>query len=63
MKTENKLATYVINLKRSTDRMESMDKALGEMSIQYERIEAVDAKTLSTEFLERNATPSAEYPY
>lgn len=63
MKTESKLATYVINLKRSTDRMESMDKALREMSIRYERIEAVDAKTLSTEFLERNATPSAEYPY
>ncbi len=63
MKTENKLATYVINLKRSTDRMESMDKALREMSIRYERIEAVDAKTLSTAFLERNATPSAEYPY
>lgn len=37
------LATYVINLKRSTERMESMSEALEAMNVDYERVEGVDA--------------------
>ncbi len=57
------LATYVINLKRSTERMESMSEALEAMNVDYERVEGVDAQLLSNELLSKNATPSVEYPY
>lgn len=57
------VATYVINLKRSTERMESMRKALESMNVDYERIEGVDAQFLSDELLSKNASPSIEYPY
>ena len=56
------LATYVINLKRSTERMESMSEALEAMNVDYERVEGVDAQLLSNELLSKNATPSVEYP-
>ncbi|WP_197457973.1 glycosyltransferase family 25 protein [Sutterella sp. KLE1602] len=57
------LVTYVINLKRSTERMENMDRALKAMQVDYERVEGVDAQLLSEVLLSRNATPSVEYPY
>ncbi len=57
------LATYVINLKRSTERMESMSEALEAMNVDYERVEGVDAQLLSNELLSKNATLSVEYPY
>lgn len=37
------LVAYVINLKRSTERMENMDRALKAMQVGYERVEGVDA--------------------
>lgn len=60
---DNTLVTYVINLKRSTERMENMDRALKAMQVDYERVEGVDAQRLSEDLLSRNATPSVEYPY
>ena len=63
MMHDNTLVTYVINLKRSTERMENMDRALKAMQVDYERVEGVDAQRLSEDLLSRNATPSVEYPY
>ena len=60
MMNDNTLVTYVINLKRSTERMENMDRALKAMQVDYERVEGVDAQRLSEDLLSRNATPSAE---
>ena len=54
---DNTLVTYVINLKRSTERMENMDRALKAMQVDYERVEGVDAQRLSEDLLSRNATP------
>lgn len=45
------LVTYVINLKRSTERMENMDRALKAMQVDYERVEGVDAQLLSEDLL------------
>lgn len=63
MMNDNTLVTYVINLKRSTERMENMDRALKAMQVDYERVEGVDAQLLYEVLLSRNATPSVEYPY
>lgn len=63
MMHDKMLVTYVINLKRSTERMENMDRALKAMQVDYERVEGVDAQLLSEVLLSRNATPSVEYPY
>jgi glycosyl transferase, family 25 len=40
---------YVINLKRSTDRMEKMSKKLNKIGIKYERFDATDGSKLSDE--------------
>lgn len=63
MMHDKMLVAYVINLKRSTERMENMDRALKAMQVGYERVEGVDAQLLSEVLLSRNATPSVEYPY
>ncbi|MDY3115506.1 MAG: glycosyltransferase family 25 protein [Sutterella sp.] len=53
---------YLINLKSSTDRLQSMRARLEPLGLFFERIEAVDAKTLSEEDLSVDQTPSIAYP-
>ena len=48
MKTKPLYQTYLINLDRATDRLELMQKEFEKCEITYERISAVDAKTLDS---------------
>ncbi len=57
------LQTYLINLKHSEDRLKVMDGFLNHFGIQYERVEAVDAQTLSEEVYETVTAPNIEYPH
>lgn len=55
--------TYLINLDRSTDRLESIKNSLYSLSIQFERVPAVDAQILTENELFHNVqTPSCNYP-
>ena len=55
--------TYLINLKRSVDRLMVMDGFLSHLGIQYERVEAINAQTLSEDVYETVTAPNFEYPH
>ena len=57
------LQTYLINLKCSKERLEVMDNLLSRIDIQYERVDAVDAKTLSEDIYRHVTAPNIEYPH
>lgn len=57
------LQTYVINLKRSTNRLEVMDGFLNRFGIQYERVEATDALTMPESVYSVVTAPNIEYPH
>lgn len=57
------LQTYLINLKRSEDRLKVMDGFLKHFGIHYERVEAVDAQELPDNVYEVVTTPNIEYPH
>lgn len=54
---------YLINLDRSRDRLARIDHDLKRLNIEYSRISAIDAKTLTTSVYERVTTPNFEYPH
>ena len=57
------LQTYLINLKRSEDRLKVMDANLKHLGIQYERVLATDAQTLSEKIYNTVTAPNIEYPH
>lgn len=50
-----KLKVYLINLKRSEDRLVFMNKQLDKLGLAYERFEAYDGKLMSIEFIKSNS--------
>lgn len=55
--------TYLINLDRSTDRLETIKNSLDSHFIEFERVSAVDAQLLTEEELYQNVrTPNCNYP-
>ena len=55
--------TFLINLKRSPDRLQKMKTELEKQNIDFERIEAIDANNLSQSDFDICDTPNIEYPY
>lgn len=55
--------TFLINLKRSPDRLQKMKSELERQNIDFERIEAIDSNSLSESDLDICDTPNIEYPY
>ena len=55
--------TYLINLKQSTDRLMTMQGFLSQFGVDYERVEAVDAKVLPDEIYATVTAPNIEYPH
>jgi len=49
------LKIYLINLKRSTERLEYMRKQLNNQGVEFEIFEAYDGKVLTNDFLHQNA--------
>lgn len=54
---------YLINLEKSTDRLQNMTESLGLLRLSFERVSAVNAQELSDEDWAMDLTPSIEYPY
>ena len=57
------LKTYLINLKQSTDRLMAMQGFLNQFEVEYERVEAIDAKTLTDDIYTTATAPNIEYPH
>ncbi len=55
--------TFLINLKRSTDRLAIIKGFLDRFGVDYERVEAVDAQTLSYDVYASVSAPNVEYPH
>lgn len=55
--------TFLINLKRSPDRLQKMKSELEKQNIDFERIEAIDSNNLSQSDFDICDTPNIEYPY
>lgn len=55
--------TFLINLKRSPDRLQKMKSELERQNIDFERIEAIDSNSLYESDLDICDTPNIEYPY
>ena len=54
---------YLINLDRSKDRLAKMHGLLKQFDIDYQRVTAVDAQTLTEEIYQTVTTPNFEYPH
>ena len=57
------LEAYLINLKQSTDRLMAMQGSLSQIGVNYERVEAIDIKTLPDNILAAVTAPNIEYPH
>lgn len=57
------MKVYLINLKRSPDRLQKMQKLLGRYSINFQRFEAVDSREFTDDDLKNVTPPNYLYPY
>lgn len=55
--------TYLINLKESSDRMMAMQDSLSQFSVDFERVEAIDAQALTDDIYATVTAPNIEYPH
>ena len=61
--SNQKKITYLINLQRCPERLDSMKKKLTSLNITFERVEAVDSQNLSQSEYNMCKAPNREYPY
>ena len=54
---------YLINLDRSKDRLMAMASHLNHLDIEFQRVAATDAQTLSEAIYQTVTTPNIEYPH
>lgn len=54
---------FLINLKRSPDRLQKMQKLLGHYNIDFQRLDAVDCRDFTEDSLNNVTTPNWLYPY
>ena len=57
------MKVYLVNMDRSTDRLEIMQRRLSSLGLEYERVSAVDGSKLSTEDKKFVVSPNWRYPY
>ena len=57
------MKVYLVNMDRSTDRLEIMQRRLLSLGLEYERVSAVDGSKLSMEDKKCVVSPNWRYPY